>query len=835
MLLGSVALLLLAGFSPASTAYAQAAQPVSVNLQAQQLGTALTTFADQAGLRLLLPTGVVAGHTSPALSGTMTREEALSRILAGTGLSWHFTSADTVTITSGPPESSSPAADGSATVLGTITVSGANGNPVDAPYQTPGSTAYISEEKIQQLRGVAPGDIFKGTPGVVASGKNNGAKLDVNIRGMQGQSRVKVTIDGTQQSTTTWRGYQGVDERVYIDPDLIGGVGIEKGPSGGAQGAGTTGGVVSIRTLNASDIVEEGKTYGVRLRASTSDNAASPQPAPAYDQRTDSPSFFDFANGSGSIAAAMQSENVDLIGAFSRRKTGNYFAGSKGGTHYTYDGRSFPLSFTKPGEEVFNTSEDTASALAKATFRMGDDHTLELGYVRFQSKFGESMGSLLFQQDDGYRQVQLSDITTDTYTARYRWNPGSNLFDLRANVWMADVSGTTRAVGAFPNLIDWGIYPADEPRYSEVRTWGSDITNTSRFDTGIGALSLDYGATYTLEDMDGDVYCSRVMTTTPCVWMTPSVGVREVGGVFSTAKLEVNDWLMLDGGLRYDMWRLHDRSATAIIGEDKRDGGGVGSSVGVTVTPFDGIQLFGRYSQGIRPPTMRETMVSDANAMPNFNLNAERTKSWEAGVNVLRDGVLTDTDKLRLKLAYFHNDHKDYISRVNADPVPGMPVFTFDNLDRASFSGIELSGSYDTGVFFMDAALTYYTDVEFCRYGLCNDSTIEQDYAVAHVPADVSLSLTAGMRLFDEKLTVGGRVIHNGKRLLGVPSSGDRQRTPMWLPYTTVDAFASYKLNDNFIVDVQAQNLFDRYYVDAMDGWNPAPGRIIRASMTMKF
>jgi len=459
MLLGSVALLLLAGFSPASTAYAQAAQPVSVNLQAQQLGTALTTFADQAGLRLLLPTGVVAGHTSPALSGTMTREEALSRILAGTGLSWHFTSADTVTITSGAPESSSPAADGSATVLGTITVSGANGNPVDAPYQTPGSTAYISEEKIQQLRGVAPGDIFKGTPGVVASGKNNGAKLDVNIRGMQGQSRVKVTIDGTQQSTTTWRGYQGVDERVYIDPDLIGGVGIEKGPSGGAQGAGTTGGVVSIRTLNASDIVEEGKTYGVRLRASTSDNAASPQPAPAYDQRTDSPSFFDFANGSGSIAAAMQSENVDLIGAFSRRKTGNYFAGSKGGTHYTYDGRSFPLSFTKPGEEVFNTSEDTASALAKATFRMGDDHTLELGYVRFQSKFGESMGSLLFQQDDGYRQVHLSDITTDTYTARYRWNPESNLFDLRANVWMADVSGTTRAVGAFPNLIDWVFTP----------------------------------------------------------------------------------------------------------------------------------------------------------------------------------------------------------------------------------------------------------------------------------------------------------------------------------------------------------------------------------------
>ncbi len=833
-MLGSAALLL-ASLSPVPTAYAQSSQPVTVNIRAQQLGTALTSFADQAGLRLLLPSGVVAGRTSPALSGTMTREEALSRMLAGSGLSWQFTSADTVTITGGASGQPLPVAGDGAVVLGTITVSGARGNPADAPYETPGSNAYISEDQIQRLRGTAPGDIFKGTPGVVASGKNNGAKLDVNIRGMQGQSRVKVTIDGTQQSTTTWRGYQGVDERVYIDPDLIGGVGIEKGPSGGAQGAGATGGVVSIRTLNAGDIVEEGKTFGVRLRASTSDNAANPQPAPAYDQRTGGPSFFDFANGSGSIAVAMQHDNIDLIGAFSRRKTGNYFAGSKGGTHYRYQNGSYPLSFTKPGEEVFNTSEDTASGLAKATFRMGDDHTLELGYVRFQSRFGESMGSLLFQQDDGFRQVQLSDIETSTYTARYRWTPDNNLFDLRANIWLADVSGTTRAVGAFPNLIDWGIYPADEPRYSETRTWGADVTNTSRFDTGFGTLSFDYGATYTLEDMDGDVYCSRVMTSTPCVWMTPSVGQRAVGGVFSTAKWEVNDWLTLDGGLRYDMWRLHDRNELAVAGEDRREGGGLSPSVGVTVTPFDGVQLFGRYSQGIRPPTMRETMVSDANATPNFNLKAETTKSWEVGANVLRDGILTDTDKLRLKLSYFHSDHTDYISRVSAQPVPGMPMFTFDNLDRASFSGIELSGSYDAGMVFMDAALTYYTDVQFCRHGLCNDSTIEQDYAVAHVPADISASLTAGVRLFEEKLTVGGRVTHNGKRLLGVPNSTDRQRTPMWLPYTTVDAFASYKVSDTFTVDVQAQNLFDHYYVDAMDGWNPAPGRTVRASITLKF
>jgi hemoglobin/transferrin/lactoferrin receptor protein len=829
-------LALMAGSIASTPADAQPATPVTVDIPSQQLGTALTTFADQAGLRLLLPSGMVAGRSSPALSGTMTREAALTRLLAGTGLSWQFTQAGTVTITDGGSAPGAAIDGAGTTVLDTIQVSGPAGNPVDAPYETPGSSAYISEQQIQRLRGASPGDIFKGTPGVFASGKNNGAKLDVNIRGLQGQSRVKVAIDGTQQSTTTWRGYQGVDERVYIDTDLIGGIEIEKGPTGGAQGAGVTGGVVSIRTLNANDIVDDGKSFGLRLRASTSDNAASPQSAPAYDQRSDAPSFFDFENGSGSIALAMKHEAVDLIGAFSRRQTGNYFAGSKGDrTHYTYDGRQYPLSFTKPGEEVFNTSEDTASGLAKATFRLGDDHTLELGYVGFRSQFGESMGSLLFQQDDGYRQVELSDIRTDTYTGRYRWNPDSDIIDLRANLWLADVSGTTRAVGAFPNLIEWGIYPADEPRYSETRTIGGDITNTSRFDTGIGAFSLDYGVTYTLEDMDGDVYCSRTMMGTPCVWMTPSVGERGIGGVFSTAKWEVNDWLTFDGGLRYDVWRLHDRNEKAVVGEDKRDGGGLSPTVGVALSPLEGVQFFGRYAEGLRPPTMRETMVSDANATPNLLLEAERTKSWEIGANLLRSGVFSEQDKLALKFSYFNNDHHNYISRVSAPPVPGMPFFTFDNLDLVTFRGIELSGFYDAGPVFLNGALTYYTDVQFCRYGACGDNTIEQDYAVAHVPPDISISLTAGLRLFEEKLTVGGRVTHNGDRVLEISNSTDRQRTPMWLPYTTLDAFASYKLNDNFTVDVQAQNLFDLYYVDALDGWNPAPGRTVRASLTAKF
>ncbi len=45
----------------------------------------------------------------------------------------------------------------------------------------------------------------------------------------------------------------------------MGGVSISKGPSGEGKGASAIGGSVAAETLNADDILKDGKTYGVRL------------------------------------------------------------------------------------------------------------------------------------------------------------------------------------------------------------------------------------------------------------------------------------------------------------------------------------------------------------------------------------------------------------------------------------------------------------------------------------------------------------------------------------------------------------------------------------------
>jgi iron complex outermembrane receptor protein len=76
----------------------QASRPSSFNIPAQPLASALTAFGRQAGLQVIVDPAVVEGRSSAGVSGTLTAEEALGRILAGTGISYRFTSANSVTI-----------------------------------------------------------------------------------------------------------------------------------------------------------------------------------------------------------------------------------------------------------------------------------------------------------------------------------------------------------------------------------------------------------------------------------------------------------------------------------------------------------------------------------------------------------------------------------------------------------------------------------------------------------------------------------------------------------------------------------------------------------------
>src|SRR5690606_5480766 len=89
------------------------------------------SLANQAGVQIAYQSSIAAGTTAPAVTGTMSTEQALAQLLSGTALRYSFTNANTVTILAGSGSAAaagSISADGSV-VLETITVEGRNANP----------------------------------------------------------------------------------------------------------------------------------------------------------------------------------------------------------------------------------------------------------------------------------------------------------------------------------------------------------------------------------------------------------------------------------------------------------------------------------------------------------------------------------------------------------------------------------------------------------------------------------------------------------------------------------------------------------------------------------
>jgi hemoglobin/transferrin/lactoferrin receptor protein len=263
-LLGSTCVFALS-LATSGAAQAQTTRQTAFNIPAGSLSGALAAFGKQAGLQVTYLPELASAKRSTGVSGTMTSEQALTRLLTGSGISYRFTSGSTVALSGQTAAGQAPLDVAGTTLLDTITVTSGSGVAAsDAPYVTPAATNYISAETIERFRGSSPADIFRGTPGVMSGEARNGAgAVDVNIRGMQGFGRVATTIDGAENGITVYQGYQGLSNRTYIDPDFIGGIDVRKGSDATSRGIA---GSVAIRTVNADDIVKPGDTWGLRVK-----------------------------------------------------------------------------------------------------------------------------------------------------------------------------------------------------------------------------------------------------------------------------------------------------------------------------------------------------------------------------------------------------------------------------------------------------------------------------------------------------------------------------------------------------------------------------------------
>ncbi|MDK2353068.1 MULTISPECIES: TonB-dependent receptor [Pseudomonas aeruginosa group] len=913
-------------------------------IPAGPLGASLGAFASRSGLLLSFDPELTRGRNAPALDGRYTVLEGLQRVLSQTDLQVMAGSTGAYLLVAPRRSGEAPAE------LSPVVVSAAElADPQKDTYSAPRSSVHLSSEDIDRFGRVSVGDLLKGVPGVQVGDSRNGGALDVNIRGIQGQSRVAVRVDGAEQALDVYRGYAGTQQRSYIDPDLISSVTINKGPS---NKSGAIGGTVDMQTLGADDILVDGKDIGVRFTGDVWNNGVAPQHRSASSKdedlgatpHDDRGSLFGSQAQSGSAAFAYRNERLDLVAAYAHRNQGNYFSGRKGQDRYrVYDHRgreeNSVATVYEAGEEVLNSSSETESYLLKATWRIADEHSLDLGYRRYDGRNGEIMPSDIFRLGTaGIYQYPLSEVKIDTYTARYHYLPeGNPLLDLNAGLWLTEAKTDTLTSVLAPR--SQAYRPDRNWTRQDNRRIGGDLNNVARLATDYGDFKLDLGGSFQFEDLQPQ---KSVVTTLHDInaQRTLRDGSRQEYSLNGKLEYKPVERLTLWGGGRYSHFRSKDNGISATARREDRDvrfitvsrpdyygsmmwfpdqngeytdatdprlhngivtdntnnpfegipfdeigpaevtvhpsavtnvvtgydyagkrsssGGGFAPAFGINFELAPDTFVYASYTQGLRLPSLFETSRGTLQVEPGKDLKPERSRSWEIGVSALREGLLAERDSAALKLAYFNNTIRNYITRYY-DPSPGlMGLMTFSNTDSYRTSGLELQSHYDAGRLFSDLSATYYLKTETCDAAFaarlrasanqyrhtentpdCTPGSFMGSYTNTQNPPRFSANLLAGLRFFDETLTLGGRMTYTSGPTATVDKPWQTGATTPQIEYRSVqlfDLFLNYKLFEHTELNASLQNLTDRYYLDPLaQSFMPAPGRTLRVGMRAKF
>jgi hemoglobin/transferrin/lactoferrin receptor protein len=642
------------------------------------------------------------------------------------------------------------------TRLKRIVIGSDSANSTDI-VNTAAPVSVIDGESLRERMSRSVDDALRTTPGVHTRQTIEQQGVTVNVRGMQGMGRVNQMIDGVPQTFRNLSGHAGTfDDMLYVESGLLAGVDVTRGAASGADGIGTLSGAANFRTFGIDDVLLPNKNYGLINTIQVGTNG--------YD--------FSRSTAAGWKTDISHDGSFSVVGALSGTNKSNFRNGD--GIMYPYD-----------------ASADPTGGLLKVKYAPDAEQSLELGGVFYKNAFRVESG--------GYDWK----IDTQTYTAKYAYQPGDNIIDLKINAYanltdikMASYEGSSSSVF--------------DGRDSTTTGLGFDVSNRSvvelsddvslKFFYGFGVNTDEYkGNKQRGSNPNGELIKAGAFNDTTLSW-----------GIFG-----------LTAGLRYDYWNLQGDSCVVPKGDVScdprsiaRDGAEWNPKLGVTVDPLPWMQLYATYAHTMRPPTVSEMFYPgghnfDGTLEPIENnpfLNPERQRGFDIGVNLRGDGLITADDLAYLKVGYFKNRINDFISYAN-DPRDGQTRWV--NLPGVTnMQGVEVEGGYDAGMFYGRLSLT----VADTKQPMPTSAGVGTD--IGQMPDDYA-TIDAGMRFFEQRLTLGGRVRYTGESLQAYVNEINSVKRPS---YTLVDFYGSYKISENAKVFFTLDNAFDKSFFVAGSG-----------------
>jgi hemoglobin/transferrin/lactoferrin receptor protein len=503
------------------------------------------------------------------------------------------------------------------------------------PRDVAASVSVVEGEALRNLQGNSLGDVLTGLPNVRMEGGPRANGELPQIRGLGG-SRVIVLVDGARQSFLNAR-----KGGIFLNPDLVKRVEVIRGPMSSLYGSGALGGVLTVETKRAADVLAPGQTFGGFATA-------------GYESARDARVL------TGGLAATLG--GLDLMLAASDRGSENLELS---------DGSTLPFS-----------AADSRDIALTAAWSPAGGHSLTAGYDRYrESGLSPVLPDAVI---GGANVIADRDTLRDTAHIRYRFRPEGN----------AAIDFTTVVYRNELEVIERRLDGQNEAE--RLATVGFDVYNRARFATGPLQHTLIVGAEYFEDEFRGTLNGGRKPAFPD--------GDGSAWGIYLQDEVAfgTDGRYALIPGLRYDAYKLSGDAFSA-RNEDSETSAKLAARwratdaltlFGSWAEGFNKPLLQDIYRTGPHFPVRVSPPPPIFNFfVPNPSLRAERAETWEIGArHALIQGAPADV-RVSSELVYFQTRADDFISlQVNAPPVN---TTLLQNLDRVELKGLEASVRVD--------------------------------------------------------------------------------------------------------------------------------------------
>lgn len=786
---------------PQERAVAQSAgtavsRTLSFSIPAQDLNQAILVFANQAGVRVFYDTASVAGLSSSAVNGAMTPQQAMARLLAGTGISYRFTSETSMSLIMPGAAPASSADDG--TVLETIHVAGesaygsvdgyiakrsATASKTDTPLvKVPGSVSVVGADQVEAQNAESVVQALRYSSGVAAEVRGTATRFDIPyMRGFGAPGESVLYTDGLPVLRSPSYALPQTDISNIERVELL------KGPSSSVYGGTQAGGLVNVVTKRPLKTRqnEVSVTYGSFNRKEVDFDFTGPVPDSdtlAYrfvGAFKDADAQVDHVHEKRLFLAPSinwqpsEDTEVNVALTYTYDPEGGYY-GVLPTVGTLWDNPGYPDIPEDFFEGAPNHEEFKRNQLLLTT-----DLTQRLGDTwQFRAK------ASFLNLDVDTAAVSTSGLTGSTIS-RYTWDTQDDLIG-----------------GAFDsNLLgEFSSGPVDHSLLFGLNFQGVDWDYKAQYG---GAPSIDY--------LDPD-YDQTIPEPNPYIDQHQQ---QTQLGLYLQEKADIGP-VGLWGGIRYDYVNTitrNRRNNTETTVQDAAFSGKLGA-----VYSFDnGVSAYGSWSTSFLP-------VTGTDARTNQAFEPLTARQYEVGVKyepAFMPGLFT--------IAAYDIEQNNTITR--------------DRLNQSYQNGTTRSRGLE-----FEAKFQLFEDWNvIAAVGLIDaELTSGSGYAVGYSPVgtpDATASFWTDYTFdwsFLDNLTIGGGVRYVGESTGGFLSDGTRIEVP---GYTLVDAMASYDLAairpgwEGSSLKLNVSNLLDEQYVTCLNNnfCNYGNGRNISLKFTRKW